>query len=161
MCLTQIICQCDVMFRLKANNNTDEELWIWKSSLKCLRTTTRNRNWVHHENVIRIRSQCLLLLRSITAILPSAFQNAENQNNNFTAYLCKCETWMFYFVKWTQIYKCLNTNHQGKYLVRNTVFGIVHCLRYIKYTRRFGSFLYYRLQVIGCHCTDSFFFLYY
>jgi hypothetical protein len=33
---------------------------------------------------------------------------------------------------------------------------IVHCLRYVCYTRRFGSWLYSRLQVFGCHDTDTF-----
>jgi hypothetical protein len=31
---------------------------------------------------------------------------------------------------------------------------IVHCMRYIRYTRRFRSWLYSRLQVIFSHDTD-------
>jgi hypothetical protein len=37
--------------------------------------------------------------------------------------------------------------------------NIVHCLRHILYTRRFGSWLYSRLQATGCHYTDNFFVL--
>jgi hypothetical protein len=33
---------------------------------------------------------------------------------------------------------------------------IVHCLRYNLYTRHFVSWFYSRLQVIGCHYTDTF-----
>jgi hypothetical protein len=39
---------------------------------------------------------------------------------------------------------------------RNTVLGIAHCLRYIRYKQCFGSLLYSRLHVIGCHYTDTF-----
>jgi hypothetical protein len=34
--------------------------------------------------------------------------------------------------------------------------NIVHYLRYIWYTRRYGGWFYSRLQVIGCHYIDSF-----
>jgi hypothetical protein len=40
---------------------------------------------------------------------------------------------------------------------RNTMLDFTHCLKYIWYTRRFGSWLYSRLQVIVYHCTDTLF----
>jgi hypothetical protein len=40
--------------------------------------------------------------------------------------------------------------------VTRTLLDIVHCLRYIWFSRRFGSWLYSRLQVIGCHDTRRF-----
>lgn len=40
---------------------------------------------------------------------------------------------------------------------RNTTMDTVHCLRYVLYTRRFGSRLFSRFQAIGCHYTQTFF----
>jgi hypothetical protein len=39
---------------------------------------------------------------------------------------------------------------------RNIMFDIVHCVSYIWFSRRLGSWLYSGLQVIGCHFTDTF-----
>jgi hypothetical protein len=42
---------------------------------------------------------------------------------------------------------------------RCTTLDILHYLMYTWYTRRFGSWLYSRFQVIGCHYTDAFLYI--